>query len=456
MLSTIRNFNLRTLLFSRQVLYVDASPQQFRVCNSFCQTLYRACSNVMIQGQNRTVQDLYSTPDLFCQQFAPLQYQVITKQNSDLCFPGLDTPTSAAQSYAFGSGLYQGLAGFDTVWYIQAVDVFQNKKLVGGDPFLVQEFPNINSLDFIDNKDGTYTVSYIPDALTYNFSVTLLSEFIKNSPFSVTYLNSTTCPLTRGGELPYHPTNPIIATSNCSRYQNTACCSAQDLANLQLWIEDNSIQEIYGTSPLCLHYWDLFLCGAPCAPYQSEFITFDQIGNTTELTYELCPEFCSAWYSACYNVTTVGGLTVGYLFNSTQFCESHTLLNISVNIRNTSCFSGTDRNTSAPNSCPYGEGLVGFHEAGSNNSFIIQAADIYGNNRTTGGDNFTVILEGPNNITIVANVTDNMDGTYLVVYNATIAGNYEIIVTLNGEPVCNSPFFVSILPGKVFKSVFFF
>merc|ERR1712176_1665310 len=72
------------------------------------------------------------------------------------------------------------------------------------------------------------------------------------------------------------------------------------------------------------------------------------------------------------------------------------------------------------------------------------------NKRLSGGDEFQVTLKGPEGSEIiVANVEDNENGTYLVKYEPSIAGSYDLMVQIGAsEAVADSPYPVRVLPGK--------
>ena len=68
--------------------------------------------------------------------------------------------------------------------------------------------------------------------------------------------------------------------------------------------------------------------------------------------------------------------------------------------------------------------------AGRPAEFVIQARDEAGNRRLSGGEEFSVALTGP--ASLAAAVADKEDGTYSVAYTATVAGVYQLEVTLGG------------------------
>jgi filamin len=96
---------------------------------------------------------------------------------------------------------------------------------------------------------------------------------------------------------------------------------------------------------------------------------------------------------------------------------------------------------SAANSYAEGPGLEKpntHHEQ----QFTIHAVDHDGKPRTTGGDDFKVAINGPEELK--PTVKDNGDGTYLVTYEATKPGDYEVDVTFEGEPIKDMPKTVAV------------
>mmetsp|Transcript_25806 Transcript_25806/g.48982 ORF Transcript_25806/g.48982 Transcript_25806/m.48982 type:complete len:758 (+) Transcript_25806:138-2411(+) len=89
--------------------------------------------------------------------------------------------------------------------------------------------------------------------------------------------------------------------------------------------------------------------------------------------------------------------------------------------------------------------------AGEDSVFGIQARDEIKNRRLCGGDEFNVMLEGPGGVKVYGTLQDNDDGTYVARYNCTIAGKYQLYVTLGAdEQVAESPYPVRILPSRAF------
>lgn len=86
--------------------------------------------------------------------------------------------------------------------------------------------------------------------------------------------------------------------------------------------------------------------------------------------------------------------------------------------------------------------------AGARTNVFITAHDAFGNRRTEGGDTVVVSLVDLNEHDDVG-ITDNGDGTYLVQFTPTATGDGEILVTINGEQLGESPFDYHVAAGVV-------
>jgi len=96
-----------------------------------------------------------------------------------------------------------------------------------------------------------------------------------------------------------------------------------------------------------------------------------------------------------------------------------------------------------------GPGIVG-GQAERPAKITIIAKDSHGQPRTTGGDDFKVIVEG---VSKPADVVDNGDGTYDVTYKVSEPGNYNVLVLLDdSHHVGQSPYSVYIKPAPSAKN----
>ena len=74
--------------------------------------------------------------------------------------------------------------------------------------------------------------------------------------------------------------------------------------------------------------------------------------------------------------------------------------------------------------------------------FVIHACDMYGNERTRGGDKMSVEIRGVAAKAII--VTDRNNGTYTVEYCIPVEGTYTVNATLLGHHVRGSPMSLSV------------
>jgi hypothetical protein len=79
--------------------------------------------------------------------------------------------------------------------------------------------------------------------------------------------------------------------------------------------------------------------------------------------------------------------------------------------------------------------------------FTIQSVDLYGNEKSAGGDVWTVKIIGPGEVE--ATVQDNEDGTYTVSYVTVVRAVYKMHVTLDEKPITDSPF--TIMSDRIFN-----
>jgi len=101
--------------------------------------------------------------------------------------PNIKPSSSADQSYAEGPGLLGAVDNEPAHFTIHSVDKWGNPRTDGGDDFGVKiTGPEEIKPQVVDNGDGTYSVTYVPDKIgNYNIEVTLEGAQIKDSPFHV-------------------------------------------------------------------------------------------------------------------------------------------------------------------------------------------------------------------------------------------------------------------------------
>ena len=99
-------------------------------------------------------------------------------------------------------------------------------------------------------------------------------------------------------------------------------------------------------------------------------------------------------------------------------------------------------------------GMVTSVVAGVPQTFKIQARDYYSNNIVTLATSLTsksVTLTLSTDQTIIATGTmtdtSGSPGAYDVIYSATVAGTYSMVISINGNQITNSPFTITVSPG---------
>jgi len=113
-------------------------------------------------------------------------------------------------------------------------------------------------------------------------------------------------------------------------------------------------------------------------------------------------------------------------------------------------FSVNVAGPSATHSVASGPGVEGAR-VGKDAPFKIKSHDDHGNPVKTGGAPFKAVVSGPENIGNVA-LVDNDDGTYDGSYVATKPGKYKVDITLDGKPIKNSPYHLTIENANAHKS----
>jgi len=86
-------------------------------------------------------------------------------------------------------------------------------------------------------------------------------------------------------------------------------------------------------------------------------------------------------------------------------------------------------------------------------NFFIQAKDVFGNLRSTGGDKFSAELVPVNqqsfNATISTRFEDTKSGVYRCAYRVTKSGKYMATITIFGEKILGTPYPVTIYSAEL-------
>jgi filamin len=88
----------------------------------------------------------------------------------------------------------------------------------------------------------------------------------------------------------------------------------------------------------------------------------------------------------------------------------------------------------------HGKGVDGPIVQGEDAPFTIESYNRLGGKITTGGDQYKVVVTGPNNRVLDAPIKDLGNGTYSVTYKPVDYGQHKVEVTLHGQPVAASPY----------------
>jgi hypothetical protein len=96
---------------------------------------------------------------------------------------------------------------------------------------------------------------------------------------------------------------------------------------------------------------------------------------------------------------------------------------------------------SAGHSSAHGDGLKKV-VAGETGHFTVDVHDEFGNRVPTGGHKVLALATGTR--ALKPAVVDNHNGSYSASYTPTVAGDYKIVVTIDGDAVSGSPFAVHV------------
>jgi filamin len=84
--------------------------------------------------------------------------------------------------------------------------------------------------------------------------------------------------------------------------------------------------------------------------------------------------------------------------------------------------------------------------------FTVQSVDQNGRNVPTGNDNFAVTVKDPSGAPVLVQFNDTKDGTYQGSYTPSHPGRYQVDITLDGQPIKNSPYHPLIENANAGKS----
>ncbi|ELR21512.1 Filamin repeat domain containing protein [Acanthamoeba castellanii str. Neff] len=260
---------------SSSKLKLAASPQMpytYRLCSSFCDRLYAACSD---EGM-REVEEAEAGPtwdaamtwdsessspaaEEFCKSMAPSDVEIVVVEDiptksgdghKHMCFNGRPTTASAKTSFAYGQGLTADFAGRWS-FFIQAVDAQGEEIRDGGDHFMarVQQIPEGVSIDVeqTDMSNGLYSVSFVlSDPGRYQISVLLEGQHVSNSPAYTTIVDHNKCLVPKTNRRAQRPEPQL---KRCKWYNEKACCTAEKDRSVDQWMA-KAINPLFKVCPL--------------------------------------------------------------------------------------------------------------------------------------------------------------------------------------------------------------
>jgi hypothetical protein len=293
----------------------------------------------------------------------------------------------ALRCWAEGPGLAGGNTAEPAVFTIHAADQNGNPVVPRENPFVVDIVqPDGTELapQVVDNRNGTYTVTYQPHAAgTHEIVVGLRNpaapvyyDHIKDSPFRVNIGMGTDASKT----LVYGPA-------------------------LEGPVQDNL--------PTCLHIKAIGTDGQPITHGGDPFEVRVN-GPTGEVPVKVVDNG-DGTYTAHFAPTDAGNHRIDVTLKNKPVANSP----YNINVR-----EGADHNTSF---------VEGFQ-------FVIRARTKRNANMTRGGEKFAVEINGPSGV-VQNQFRDVGDGTYVVNYQlpAGAAGQYTFNVKVNGQHIQGSP-----------------
>eukprot|EP01117_Protostelium_nocturnum_P005387 TRINITY_DN1958_c0_g1_i1.p1 TRINITY_DN1958_c0_g1~~TRINITY_DN1958_c0_g1_i1.p1 ORF type:complete len:1618 (+),score=627.59 TRINITY_DN1958_c0_g1_i1:434-5287(+) len=307
--------------------------------------------------------------------------------------------TSYRHSTAEGQAMSSSFAGSDAQFIIVSRDSKGNQKTSGGDSYeVILHGSSLVPAKVVDNRDGTYSVSYRPLIKgIYDMFVGLEGLQIANSPFSVV--------VTSG---PAYPPQSVAAGEGLASFK----AGEGTLFFIQARDQYGNARDSGGDRV------SVELIGPQGSP-QSHNCPIVDAGNGT--------------YSVEMVAKSVGFYRIVAKINGEE---------ISGSPFSTVCIAGT----SFPSKCSamgigLSEGVVG-----NRVGFMIQSADAFGNKKNGGGDDYKVSLKDPKGTKppVHPTVTDNNNGTYSVSYTPDQSGTMELSITLFNRHIMLSPFKINV------------
>jgi len=329
-------------------------------------------------------------------------------QNSPFSVNAERLGIDAIQTNAYGPGLEGGVTKDTTHFTIVAKNKKGDPVGVGGDRFDVKiEGPYDTDIrsETVDNKDGSYTVSYRPlDKGKHTIIVQYEGKNVAKSPYHVN-IDSNPNEADAGGSNAFGPglQEAIVG----------------DAANFTIQARNKKGDKINHGG----HNFDVEVTGP-----DDNLVDVKIIDNK------------DGTYAVSYNAAEPGRHKVEVVLRGeTPLFYDH--------IQNSPFIVDADVGVDPSQSLVFGPGV----EDGVLNTkpatFTIKARDRNGKDVGTGGDPFEVKVTDQNGKLLDSPIIDNGDGTYNVSYEPTGVGRHKVDVRLKGKPVGNTPVSVNVKEG---------
>lgn len=333
-------------------------------------------------------------------------------QNSPFSVNAEKLGVDAVKTDAYGPGLEGGVTKDTTHFTIVAKNKKGDPVGSGGDRFdvkIVGPFDSEVKTETIDNKDGSYTVSYRPtDKGNHTITIQHEGKNVANSPYHVSI-----------------DSNPKDADASGSNAYGPGLQEAivGEPANFTIQARNKKGDKITtGGSP-----FDVEVTGPDDNIVDVKII--DNKDGTYAVSYHPVEQ---GKHRVEVMLRGENPLFYEHLANSPFIVEADV---------------GVDPSQSLVFGPGVEDGLLNTRPA----EFKIQARDRNGKNIPSGGDPFEVKVTDQNGKQIDAPIVDNGDGTYNVSYEPTGAGRHKVDVRLKGKPVGNTPVTVNVKEGASYE-----
>jgi len=315
---------------------------------------------------------------------------------------------------AEGEGLTKATAGIEATFTIIAKDSDGEVLKEGNETFKVTLFSEqllgiedsdrvVVSANVKNNSDGTYTVTYTPEkAGTYKMEIVLFDEETEEEVDQLSKVSPQTVTVSP---------NPSSDPSRCT-------------------LDGSGI-------------------GTAVAGVRSEFFltSYDRFGNLGAGN----EKFVATLSSGSEQVECEVEDLANGKYRFTYVCPKSGEYNLTVKLDDALVGNRTVTVKDAGVSDPTQSQLVGIDavldkKAGQLSAFTIQAKDKHGNDRSSGGENFQVVLidAETSQVALEASVNDSNDGKYAVEYTVNKSGQYLLEVRLGDKLIGGSAVNVSI------------